>query len=174
LAVQEGPAEVDEIFFETIERDLRWARHRRVKYKIRWEEEPGSAGKKESARLVTEIRQRFAKRYGPIDSGGIASRGDKASRAKGFASEVKVGHVKLVSDEGQESPWRSERRPLTRWNERYLTHMHHQYNWPKDDEHDASVGAFNELAGGKKRAFNAVSGGKRTQYTTYTPGRYYR
>jgi phage terminase large subunit-like protein len=167
-AVQEGPAEVEDLFYRIVEADLRWAKERRVRYKIRWEEEPASAGKRDSSNRVSEIRRRFAGRYGSIDAAGIKSSGDKAARALTLASEIRQGHVRLVKD-GSHSYWRTGERGFSPWNERYLTHMHHQYAWPHDDEHDASVGSFNEVAGVKRTAFSTRVGGSRSRSRAAKP-----
>ena len=94
-----------------------------TQYRVRWEVEPGSAGKREALRL--------ARLLAPLDARGVPSRGDKLSRARGFAAQALAGNVKVLRGG---------------WNERFLNHLHGQPDLPHDDIMDASAGAFNELA----------------------------
>lgn len=93
------------------------------RYAVRWETEPGSAGKRDTYRLTSMLAG--------FDAGGVRPTGDKLTRAKPLAAQAKVGNVKLLK---------------ASWNNEYLTHMHHQPDWPHDDLMDASSGAFNYLA----------------------------
>jgi predicted phage terminase large subunit-like protein len=90
----------------------------------RWEQEPGSAGKRESWRLV--------KKMAGVDAKGIPSQGDKIVRAKPLAAQAEAGNVYLLAGA---------------WNERWLNHMHGQPDWAHDDEMDAAAGAFTDLTG---------------------------
>lgn len=123
LAVQEGPAEVDRLFLEVSRQDADQARGEGINYRVRWEIEPGSASLRENLRLVQFLAG--------FDARGIAPQGDKITRAKPLASQAQAGNVKLMRGA---------------WNEEWLTHMHHQPEWPHDDIMDASSGAFNDLA----------------------------
>lgn len=126
VAGQWGPTDTEKQFLATIERDL--ARLRRssphTRYMVRWEIEPGSAGKRETARLVRLLDG--------VNARGEKPSGDKITRALPLASQAEHGAVVLVQGE---------------WNERYLTHMHHQPDWDHDDIMDASSGAYAALAG---------------------------
>lgn len=124
VAGQWGPAEVDQIFVNTCRQDARQARHTGTTYRTRWEQEPGSASIRETARLVSLLAG--------IDAAGIPSEGDKIQRAKPFAAQVFAGNVAVLG--GRE------------WTEPYLTHMHHQPEWDHDDIMDGSSGAFNQLS----------------------------
>ena len=93
------------------------------RYAVRWEIEPGSAGKRDSYRLVSLLAG--------FDAAGVRPSGDKLTRAKPLAAQARVGNVKILKAE---------------WNNEYLTHMHHQPDWPHDDLMDASSGAFTYLA----------------------------
>lgn len=124
-AEQVGPADVDQAFLNLSVQDAGMAAAAGARYMARWEEEPGSASKRESLRLV--------KLLGRIDAQGAPSQGDKYVRSKGLASHARVGNVKVV------------RGP---WNEEWLQHMHNQPDDPHDDIHDASAVAFNALAVG--------------------------
>lgn len=115
ITVQAGPAEVDRLVDATAEHDGPGV-------VLRWEEEGGSAGKRVSHTMV--------RRLAGYDVAGVRAQGDKIQRAGPFAAQAKAGNVKLV------------RGP---WNDRYLTVLHHQPDWPHDDEMDASSGAFRVL-----------------------------
>lgn len=91
---------------------------------IRWEEEGGASGKRDSRNIV-----RLLAGY---DAQGIKPQGDKLLRARGLSAQALAGNVKLLRGA---------------WNERWLTHMHGQPDLAHDDIMDASSGAFNELAG---------------------------
>lgn len=93
-----------------------------TQYRVRWETEPGSSGKKETMRLV--------KLFAGYDCGGIRPTGDKLTRSKALASQSEAGNVKLLR---------------ASWNEQFLNHMHAIPDGAHDDIHDASAGAFNEL-----------------------------
>lgn len=116
------PARIDPYFNNLTRQDAsRFAREQR-RYLARWEQEPGSAGKRESYRLVKSLPG--------IDSKGVSSNLDKLVRARPLAAQAEVGNVYLL--EGA-------------WNERWLQHMHAQPEWPHDDEMDAASGAFWDL-----------------------------
>jgi predicted phage terminase large subunit-like protein len=98
-----------------------------TQYILRWEMEPGSAGIRENYRLVTD--------FAGFDSWGDRPSGDKLTRAKALSAQARVGNVKILNG---------------KWNEVWLTHMHHQPDWPHDDLMDASSGAFNALLGARR------------------------
>ena len=103
IAVQKAPADVDALVTQIIESDHQKARESRATYLVRWEIEPGSAGKRESYRLSTSLSNH--------DARGVISTGDKLSRVKAFAVQASIGNVKIVRGA---------------WNEELLTHIHHQ------------------------------------------------
>ena len=121
---QIGPAEVEKTFLDTSRREAALARALNIEYRVRWEIEPGSAGIRENDRLIRELAGLNAK--------GVLPRGDKLVRAREAAIQAEAGNVKLKKAE---------------WNERYLTHLHHQPDFPHDDLMDATSGAFEELTG---------------------------
>ncbi len=92
--------------------------------RVRWEEEGGASGKRDS--------QHIAKNLAGFDACGRAPKGDKLLRWKPFAAQAEAGNVKLLRGD---------------WNERWLAHMHSQEGKPTqhDDEADAGSGAFDEL-----------------------------
>ncbi len=90
---------------------------------IRWEEEGGASGKRDSRNIATMLNT--------YDARGIKPQGDKLVRARGLSSQSLAGNVKLLR---------------ASWNERWLTHMHGQPDLAHDDIMDASSGAYNELA----------------------------
>jgi len=101
----------------------------------RWEIEPGSAGRRETHRLITALAG--------IDARGIPSRGDKLSRARALAAQAEAGNVKLV------------RAP---WNESFLNELHHQPDAAHDDRMDAAAGAFNALVDAAPRKATSWQG----------------
>jgi predicted phage terminase large subunit-like protein len=123
-AEQLGPAEVDRMFTNTAQQDHNRCKLEGSEYRLRWEVEPGSAGKREARRMSSMTAG--------IDSRGETAQGDKLLRAKPLAAQAEAGNVYLV--EGA-------------WNEQYLEHMHNQPDWPHDDIMDSASGAFNELSG---------------------------
>lgn len=118
-----GPAETDRYMLSRASQDGKGCR-------IRWEQEPGSAGKRDSYRLVTMLQG--------YDAGGVSTLSrDKVFRAKPLAAQALAGNVKLLRGD---------------WNEAWLQHMHSQPN-PKlhDDGMDASSGLYNSLVSDKAR-----------------------
>lgn len=124
VAFQEGPVETDKRFINTIEQDVAEARREGATYLARWEVEPGSSGKRENVRLMQMVATIVA------DAAGIRPTGSKIERARGLAAQAEPGNVKLVDGD---------------WNEQWLTHMHHQPDWPHHDIMDGSSGAHNSI-----------------------------
>jgi predicted phage terminase large subunit-like protein len=122
-AEQIGPAEVERRFLNVSRQDKARADQDRVEYHARWEIEPGSAAKRDTAHLVTQLAG--------IDARGRRAVGDKLVRAKPLAAQAEAGNVKLL------------RGP---WVEGWLRHMHGQPDLEHDDIMDASAGAFYDLA----------------------------
>jgi predicted phage terminase large subunit-like protein len=89
---------------------------------VRWEIEPASAGKRENVNLIQILAG--------LDAKGVRPQGDKLTRALPLARQAEAGNVKLL------------RGP---WNERLLTHLHHQPDIKEKDIMDASSGAFTAL-----------------------------
>ncbi len=90
---------------------------------VRWEEEGGSAGKRDAVHIVTMLIG--------YDARGVRPLGDKLMRGRPFAAQAKVGNVKLLRGS---------------WNDAWLNHMHAIPDGARWDIHDATTGAFNELA----------------------------
>jgi predicted phage terminase large subunit-like protein len=122
LAFQEGPAETDKRFAEHTRDVARWMAKQRIPFMVRWEQEPGSAGKREGRRLVSAMAG--------LDAKAIVSRGDKMLRGKPFAAQAEAGNVFLLQGE---------------WNEDWLRHMHNFPGGSHDDIWDATAGSFNAL-----------------------------
>ncbi len=138
IAEQIGPAAADALFERVSEQDALDAYASGSKYRARWEEEPGSASKRWSAQMVRKLAG--------LDARARRPEGDKISRAmgpEGLSAQAEAGNVKLVKGA---------------WNEAWLTHMHHQPDWPHDDTADASVGAFNDLARPDKKRARSYQG----------------
>lgn len=92
---------------------------------IRWEEEGGASGKRDTYHIVTRILAGY-------DARGIRSRGDKITVAKPLAAQALAGNVVLVRGD---------------WNERWLKHMHMQdgKDTTHDDEMDAASNLYQDL-----------------------------
>jgi predicted phage terminase large subunit-like protein len=124
-AAQSGPAQVEAAFLAASWADAARAQGQGVTYRVRWEIEPGSAGKREAWRLTGALAG--------LDAHGVRPRGDKLARAWPLAAQAQAGNVKLVRGA---------------WNEAFLLHMHHQPDIAHDDIMDAASGAFDDLAAG--------------------------
>lgn len=122
-----GPAEVERNFLNISLQDADAARQQGIEYSVAWEQEPGSAGKRETWRLVGLLKG--------ITAHGIPSRGDKLARAKPLAAQAEVGNVKIKRGS---------------WNDAFLNELHNQPAAPHDDRMDAAAGAFAQtLSGGR-------------------------
>jgi predicted phage terminase large subunit-like protein len=122
VAEQAGPAEVERLIVATAEADSRRSQREGATYRLRWEQEPGSAAAREALRLT----QMFA----GLDAAAVRPEGDKVVRARAFAAQARAGNVKLVGAE---------------WNGRFLAEMHGFPDRPHDDIPDAASGAMNAL-----------------------------
>lgn len=122
---QLGPADIDKLFVQIALQDASAAEANSSRFSVRWEEEGGASGKRDSVRLVSLLSG--------IDARGIRPQGDKITRAKGLSAQSEAGNVMLL---------------LAQWNEAWLVHMHNQPDMPHDDIMDASSGAFNSLTNG--------------------------
>lgn len=120
LAVQQNPAAVEKLFFETCKLDREIARRLGARFSVRWEIEPGSAAKRESHRLVAQLAG--------YDAKGKNFKGDKLTRARSLAVQAEIGNVKILKGS---------------WNGGFLAHLHGQPDLPHDDIMDSAAGAFN-------------------------------
>lgn len=127
---QLAPAEVDRHFVNLSRQDAARFNSEGRQYRVRWEQEPGSAGKRESYRMV--------KMLAGISARGVSSSKDKLIRAKPLAAQVEAGNVFYLAGKP--------------WNEAYLNHMHGQPELPHDDMMDASSGAFYDLTAPEEQA----------------------
>jgi predicted phage terminase large subunit-like protein len=134
VAEQKGPAEIDDLIIATAKRDIKYAALTGATYKVRWEEEGGASGKRDSAHIVHLLRG--------FDAEGVKPDGDKYLRSKPFGSQSKAGNVTLI--EGK-------------WNQAWLNHMHNQPQ-KKKDIMDATSGAYTTLV--TERSFSSASGGQ--------------
>ncbi len=121
-AFRAGPAEVERAFINLSRQMAERAKAEGSAFMVRWEQEPGSASKREAARL--------AQLLSGLDARAVVSQGDKIARARAMSAQAEAGNISLV--EGS-------------WNEEWLNHMHGQPDLPHDDIMDASTGAFNAL-----------------------------
>lgn len=122
---QVAAAEGDRILVNITREDQRQADDLNIKFKVRWETEPASSGKKETVRL--------RKLLDGFDASGEYARGDKVVRMRGLSSASEAGNVKLVRGD---------------WNSHWLAHMHGQPDLNHDDIADASTGAHRNLSQG--------------------------
>jgi len=122
IEVTDGPAEVDRLLVNTASQDFQRAQETGARYMVRWEQEPGASGKRDSARIM--------KMLAGYDAAPIRPQGDKVVRAKPLSSQAFAGNVKLLAGP---------------WNEAWLTHMHNQPQFGHDDIMDASSGGHNVL-----------------------------
>jgi len=130
-----GPAETMRVFISTTLADLAELAGTGVTYLCRWEEEPGSASKRESyqIRLMLAHAIRDAGINVAVNTEGVRSERDKFERAKPFSQFSEVGAVQIVAGT---------------WNNTWLAHMHNQPSTGQTDVMDATAGAFNTLAFG--------------------------
>jgi phage terminase large subunit-like protein len=117
------PGQVEKKFIEISVRFAKLSIADKTDFMVCWEQEPGSAGKRESFRLSKLLE-------------GIATKADKVTRDKfirgrAFASKSEAGLVHVVN---------------AAWTELWLDHMHNQPDIPDMDIHDATTGAFNMLS----------------------------
>jgi predicted phage terminase large subunit-like protein len=118
--VQAAPAQVEKLVMQCAEVDRYEARVNGTRYMIRWEQEPGSASKRESYRWTAALRG--------YDAKGISSRDDKVTRALALSAQAEQGRVKLLRGS---------------WNGEFLTNLHGFPDLLHDDLVDAASGAFN-------------------------------
>lgn len=115
IRVQWSPAKVDDLVVQTAIDDGR-------DVPVRWEEEGGASGKRDTYHLATLLNG--------FDAIGVPPQGDKAIRARAVSSQARAGNVKLVRGF---------------WNEDFLTELHHFPDWDHDDQVDALSGAYTYL-----------------------------
>lgn len=120
LAVQQAPASVEKLFKQTCKLDRDIAKSLGARFSVRWEIEPGSAAKRESFRLTSDLVG--------YDAKGKNFKGDKLTRARSLAVQAEAGNVKIKKGS---------------WNAEFLSHMHGQPDLPHDDIMDSAAGAFN-------------------------------
>jgi predicted phage terminase large subunit-like protein len=123
-AEQIDPARIDATYQNLTQQDEARFRQETRQYLSRWEQEPGSAGKRESWRMTRMVAG--------SDARGISSTADKLIRAKPLAAQAEAGNVYILAGA---------------WNELFLNHMHGQPELPHDDIMDATDGAFEDLTG---------------------------
>jgi predicted phage terminase large subunit-like protein len=132
-AGQLGPAAVEDLMLSTAVSDYQWAKDRGIGYQFNWELEPGSGALRDAMHITGELR----KLVPGCLAYAVPARGDKLTRSKPLAIASRplgsvYGNVKLVR---------------AGWNDAWLNHMHNIPDGKHDDIHDASSGAYNELAG---------------------------
>jgi len=96
---------------------------------VRWEEEPGSASKRES--------RRYAMMLDGLDARGDRASRDKFVRGRAFSAASESGLVYVLSKTFAET---------------WLNHMHNQPEIGENDIHDATTGAYNMIVGKGSRS----------------------
>jgi predicted phage terminase large subunit-like protein len=129
VAYQLGPTETEERFYNICQQDAHYAAQVGATYMIRWEREPGSASKRDAARMMQNLSQKIR----AVNCLAVPSVDDKIQRGKPFGAQAKGGNIKVLA---------------AKWTEMYLNHMHNQPELPHDDIADASTGAFNSFGVG--------------------------
>lgn len=125
---QIGPAETDQSIKNISTQDRDTAKASNTKYRVRWEQEGGASGKRDTYNL--------ARLLDGFDAKGVVPQGDKILRAKPAAAQCLAGNIKIL------------RGP---WNETFFRQVHGFPDVPHDDIVDGLSGAHNELADKKKR-----------------------
>lgn len=125
LAVQQNPATLEKLFIQTCKLDRDYAKTLGARFMVRWEIEPGSAAKRDSYRMTTNLAG--------FDAKGKNFKGDKLTRARSLAVQAEAGNVMILQGS---------------WNSEFLGHMHGQPDLPHDDIMDAAAGSFNSLVDG--------------------------
>ncbi len=121
IKLQLGPADIDDAIQAAAEIDG-------AHCAIRWELEGGSAGIRDAAHI--------AKLLNKYDAQAIAPRGDKVTRARPWASQLKAGNARLIEGD---------------WNKEYIKN-HTEFPEGGKDAVDASSGAYDFLASGTMQA----------------------
>lgn len=124
-AFRVGPAEVERTFVNVTRQMAERAKAEGSTFLVRWEQEPGSASKREASRMAALLSG--------LDARAVPSQSDKITRARAMSAQAEAGNIVLIAGD---------------WNDGWLTHMHAQPDFPHDDIMDASTGAFNALHGG--------------------------
>lgn len=118
-----SPAEADSKMLNLAKQDYAYAMSTGcTNYMIRWEEEGGASGKRDSAKLMEMLHG--------FDAAPVRPQGDKITRAKPLMRQSKAGNVKLLRG---------------KWNDPFLTQLHNQPVWGHDDMMDAGSGGYNAL-----------------------------
>jgi predicted phage terminase large subunit-like protein len=122
---QMPPAEADALVVETAIEDAKECERYGVPYMVRWEEEGGASGKRDSYHLITQLVG--------FDAMGIHPTADKVTRTKAFSRQAMAGNVYILDR------W---------WTDTYLTEVHQFPTDAHDDQVDATSGAFTALIEG--------------------------
>lgn len=97
-------------------------RYSGTKFQVRFEQEPGSAAKREAQKLCSMVAG--------VPVKAVQSNNDKVTRARGLAAQALAGNVFLVAGH---------------WNDDFLSELHNFPEGAHDDQVDAASLAFNEL-----------------------------
>jgi predicted phage terminase large subunit-like protein len=128
---QAAPAEVEKLMDQFRATDKAVAAKHGARFMLRWEIEPGSAGKREAYRITTKFKG--------TDAAGVRDQRGKIERAKALSRQAEAGNVHVLQGS---------------WNNEFLTHMHNQPDHGHDDLMDAGSGAFNQISKDADQAFS--------------------
>ncbi len=112
---QESPANTDAIVLETAALDGK-------ECVVRWEQESGASGIRDSAHLATKLDG--------YDAQGVTPLGDKVMRTRGIASQARTGNVYTVQ---------------AYWNDAFFNELHNAPDAQNDDQMDALSGSYTSL-----------------------------
>jgi hypothetical protein len=137
-------------FIQTCKLDRDRAKQLGARFMVRWEIEPGSAAKRDSYRMTTNLAGYDAK-----------GRTSRATSSPGLGlSRSRPRPATSCSSKGS-------------WNSEFLSHMHGQPDLPHDDIMDAAAGAFNSTDRGRLEivrflifVHNRLSGSARRSFKT--------
>jgi predicted phage terminase large subunit-like protein len=138
VAVQESPAEVEQLMLRTSRSDAERSRRDHCGYRLRWELEPGSASIREAARLAGLFSGLDARAVTPREHGATGGKWDKIARATGLAAQARAGNVFVCP-----AAWSATDQSLPV--DEFLAEMHGFPDRPHDDVPDAASAAYNCL-----------------------------
>lgn len=122
--IEERMVEIDEFILSISKQDKAIAASQGARYRVRWGQEPASAGIRETARLKRLLAG--------MDADGMSEAGDKLVKWRPLASFAQTGKMRVLA-----APW----------TDRFLAHLHGQPDFDHDDVTDGTRLAFDGLQG---------------------------
>lgn len=117
-----APAQFYNAIYSVIRQDAEAAYQKGIRYMARWEEEPGSASKRESHTITSNLQG--------IDARAVRKHASKLTEWMPLAAQAEQGNVYVVNGS---------------WNNVFITQMHGVPDLPHDDIADAASGAYNQI-----------------------------